>query len=132
MVQISTTFILILNCLTLSNDPCFFRGKLFGCNKLLPIMSSNLVSTLCNIGYDILTILISIADVATDIIVLIDFYNKERMAFFWISFSILILAQCSYSIACGARFNTLGSWEWGGVAAFCCCLPFGTFAGSFV
>ena len=52
-----------------------------------------------NAGYDILTILISIADVATDIIVLIDWYNKERMAFFFISLSILILAQCAYSIA---------------------------------
>ena len=35
----------------------------------------------------------------TDIIVLIDFYQKERMAFFGIPLGILILAQCAYSVA---------------------------------
>ena len=59
---------------------------------------------ICNAGYDILTILISIADVATDVWVLIDFYNKDRMVFFGISFAILILAQCSYSIAFALRY----------------------------
>ena len=59
----------------------------------------------CNMSYDLLTILISIADVTTDIIVLIDFYNKDRMVFFGISLAILILAQCSYSIACAVRYS---------------------------
>lgn len=89
---------------------------------------ATLLKSSCNLGYDILTILISIADVATDIIVLIDFYNKDRMTFFGISLSILILAQCSYSIAFMARFNTLDEWgACGSCFAFCCCLPFGTF-----
>ena len=91
-------------------------------------MASEIAKSGCNVAYDILTIFISIADVATDVWVLIDFYNKERMGFFGISLAILILAQCSYSIAFMVRFNTIG--EWGGVLAcitFCCCLPFGTF-----
>ena len=53
----------------------------------------------CNVGYDLLTILVSIADVVTDVIVLIDFYNKDRMIFFGISLAILILAQCAYTMA---------------------------------
>ena len=58
----------------------------------------------CNTSYDVLTIIISMADVATDIVVLVDFYNKERTAFFGISLAILIMAQCSYSIGCAARY----------------------------
>eukprot|EP01083_Nonionella_stella_P220767 789499_1 len=86
-----------------------------------------MASTCCNIGYDLLTIVISIADVATDIIVLIDFYNKERMSFFTISLTILILAQCSYAMACAVRFNTLDNWRaHNSCLAFCCLLPFGT------
>ena len=90
-------------------------------------MASGLATSCCNASYDILTIFISIADVATDIIVLIDFYNKNRMTFFGISLSILILAQCSYSIACAVRFNTINRWKvWESCVTFFCCLPFGT------
>ena len=68
-------------------------------------MSTKKAAEKCgNIVYDILTIFISIADVATDIWVAIDFYNKDRIVFFWISVSILILAQCSYSIAFSLRY----------------------------
>ena len=90
-------------------------------------MAASLASTCCSVSYDVLTICISIADVATDIWVLIDFYNKDRMIFFWISLSILILAQCSYSIACSTRFNTVDSWnECMACLTFFCLLPFGT------
>eukprot|EP01083_Nonionella_stella_P053229 140877_1 len=74
-------------------------------------MASKLATNCCNIGYDVLTICISIADVTTDIIVLIDFYNKDRMTFFAISLIILILAQCAYAIACSVRFNTIDNWR---------------------
>merc|ERR1719242_326077 len=47
-------------------------------------------------SYDILTILISIADITTDIMVLISYYINERMTFFWISLSILLTAQIGY------------------------------------
>ena len=90
-------------------------------------MAADAATICCNIGYDILTIFISIADVTTDVIVLIDFYNKDRMIFFGISLGILILAQCSFSIAFAVRYNTLDSWDaWMATVAFCCCLPFGT------
>eukprot|EP01084_Bolivina_argentea_P087745 158475_1 len=48
--------------------------------------------------YDILTILISIADVTTDILVLISFYYENKMIFFYISLAILIVAQLGYLI----------------------------------
>ena len=89
--------------------------KLSFCECCSQDMSSKVATTCCSVGYDVLTIFISIADVVTDVIVLIDFYNKDRMAFFIISIIILILAQCSYSIAFGARFNTVDAWEWGAI-----------------
>ena len=77
--------------------------------------------------YDILTILISIADIVTDFIVLIDFYIKGRMTFFVASLIILIIAQMAYSIAFMIRFNVTEN------KTFCCSmilfillLPFGT------
>eukprot|EP01083_Nonionella_stella_P175608 612025_1 len=85
-------------------------------------------SILCNFSYDILTVLVSIADVTTDIIVLIDFYEKERMTFFIISLIILCLAQCSYAWAFSIRFDTVD--EIGFCLAcclFCGILPFGSF-----
>eukprot|EP01083_Nonionella_stella_P156659 507573_1 len=90
-------------------------------------MASKIATSCCNITYDLLTIIISIADVATDVIVLIDFYNKERMTFFTISLIILILAQCSYAMACAVRFDTIDNWKaHNSCLAFCCLLPFGT------
>ena len=89
-------------------------------------MASTIASECCNIAYDLLTIFISIADVTTDIIVLIDFYNKERMTFFGISLTILILAQCSYSIEFAWKFRVdIRKWHQMCCALFCC-LPFGT------
>ena len=89
---------------------------------------SQVTKSFCSFGYDILTILISIADVTTDIIVLLDFYEKDRMVFFGISLGILILAQCSYSFAFTTRFETFDSWPVIiACICFCCILPFGTF-----
>ena len=83
-------------------------------------MAASAASNCCNVFYDIFTILLSIADVATDIIVLVDFYIKGRMTFFAISLTILILAQCAYSMAFGGRFNTLENWGPFACCAFCC------------
>ena len=80
-----------------------------------------------NVSYDIFTILLSIADVTTDIIVLVDFYIKGRMTFFIISLTILILAHCAYSMAFAARFDAIDNWGPGACCLFCCLLPFGTF-----
>eukprot|EP01083_Nonionella_stella_P069108 184067_1 len=90
-------------------------------------MASQVATRCCNKTYDVLTILVSMADVATDIIVLIDFYNKDRMVFFGISLAILILAQCSYAMVCAIRFDTIDNWEpYNACLGFCCILPFGT------
>ena len=87
---------------------------------------SNLAKTCCDATYDILTIVISIADVVTDIIVLISFYEKGRSTFFALSLAILILAQCSYSMAFALRFSTIDEWHpCLACCAFCVCLPCG-------
>ena len=70
-------------------------------------MCERIATNFCNVSYDILTICISIADVTTDIIVAIDFYNNGRMTFFWISLTILILAQCAYAMAFGIEYLTI-------------------------
>ncbi len=59
---------------------------------------NKLVAKGFNNFYDILTIFISIADVTTDLMVLVSFYSSNRMTFFWISFSILLVAQIGYLI----------------------------------
>ena len=46
--------------------------------------------------YDLLAQLISILDVVTDLIVCVGFYQKDRMTFFGLSLTILILALLSY------------------------------------
>lgn len=49
--------------------------------------------------YDILAQVISILDVATDVIVCIQYYENDRMVFFGISLTILLLALIAYDIA---------------------------------
>lgn len=55
-----------------------------------------LFSKCCNHFYDIGTILISIGDITTDIMVMLSYYYADRMTFFWISFAILLTAQIGY------------------------------------
>eukprot|EP01084_Bolivina_argentea_P246471 412479_1 len=99
----------------------------------LPMTRQEYCDRTISISYDLLTILISIADITTDIIVLIDFWMKGRTTFFAISLVILILAQCSYSIAFALRFDTIDEWGTAkSFAAFCCMLPFGTFVAFFM
>eukprot|EP01084_Bolivina_argentea_P128008 226341_1 len=56
-------------------------------------------------SYDILAVVISILDVSTDIIVCIEFYQKDRMIFFGISIAILMLALLAYDLAFVFRFS---------------------------
>lgn len=46
--------------------------------------------------YDVLAQVISILDVVTDIIVCVQYYQKDRMVFFGISITILLLALIAY------------------------------------
>ena len=69
---------------------------------------SCLSTTLTNC-YDILTILISIADVTTDIWVIYNFKIAKRDTFFIIALIVMILAQFSYAIAFILRFRGHGT-----------------------
>ena len=60
--------------------------------------------------YDIVTVMISIADITTDIIVLLSFYYQSRIIFFIISLVILIIANMAYSAAFIIRYNVPDRW----------------------
>eukprot|EP01084_Bolivina_argentea_P266553 452126_1 len=78
--------------------------------------------------YDIITALVSILDVITDIIVLIQFYISDKMIFFYISLIILLIAQLAYIIAFLWRmFDALEGSPINMVIAFFCLLPFAPF-----
>ena len=57
-------------------------------------------------SYDVMTQLISILDVCTDIIVCVEFYQKDRHIFFALSLSILLLALVAYSGAFASKFSS--------------------------
>ena len=74
--------------------------------------------------YDIFTAIVSLLDVITDIIVLVEFYVLGRMAFFYTSLSILIIAQFAYCIVFWWKFRKSFSTYALGSLGFCCMLPF--------
>eukprot|EP01083_Nonionella_stella_P022666 62684_1 len=75
------------------------------------------------IAYDIFTVVVSLLDVITDIMVLIQFYSSGRMTFFYISLTILIVAQFAYTMAFWWKFADAGTYNEPGNALFaCCCL----------
>ena len=52
-----------------------------------------------NLIFDMLAAIISLSDIITDIIVTVDFYQKDRMVFFGLSLTFIILAQLAYIFA---------------------------------
>ena len=58
-----------------------------------------------SLSYDILTGCVSILDVVTDVLVMIQFYNKGRYTFFMTSLIILIVAQLSYILSFWGRHH---------------------------
>eukprot|EP01083_Nonionella_stella_P272206 922880_1 len=75
------------------------------------------------IAYDIFTVVVSLLDVITDVLVLIHFHSSGRMVFFYISLTILIIAQLAYTMAFWFKFANAGGYEDGVNALFaCCCL----------
>ena len=56
-------------------------------------------------SFDLVTILISIADVSTDILVIYNFKKAKRNVFFIVALSVMILAQLAYAIAFMLRFE---------------------------
>ena len=78
-------------------------------------------------AFDIISGVVSLLDLSTDLIILVTWYIEDRMIFFWISIVILFIAQCSYLIlfyfnhgACNDGFH--GKWQ--GILSFCGTIPF--------
>ena len=78
--------------------------------------------------YDVLTVVISIADIVTDVIVCVSFYTNQRITFFAISVTILIIAQLAYAVLFIWRFNAESKHRHicSLMLLFLCLLPFGT------
>ena len=79
------------------------------CEKTATLCPSEMIfkcisGTLTN-SYDLLTILISLADVTTDVWVIYNYKVTGRQLFFDISLAVMIIAQLSYAIALVARFE---------------------------
>ena len=87
-------------------------------------MAREALSTACCLGvfYDIVAQIISVLDVATDVIVCAGFYEKQRMEFFGISLCIILLALIAYTTAFTWK-NARGS-ERQVVCFWLCLLPF--------
>eukprot|EP01083_Nonionella_stella_P173862 601014_1 len=81
------------------------------------ISCSSCFSTL----YDILGQIISILDVSTDIIVCIGFYQNDRMAFFGISLTIILLALIAYDVSFVCRFSRGSQAD--DICLFICLIP---------
>eukprot|EP01084_Bolivina_argentea_P266552 452125_1 len=59
--------------------------------------------------YDILTVSVSMLDVVTDVLVMMQFYQKERIVFFIASLTILIIAQLTYILSFWGRHHRRNS-----------------------
>ena len=76
-----------------------------------------------NGGYDLLTLIISIADVTTDVWVIYNFYVNKQITFFTISLIVLILAQVAYCFAFMLVFSKSDhNWQQM-IIIFACILP---------
>ena len=74
--------------------------------------------------YDIFSALVSLLDVITDIMILVEFYSLRRMAFFYTSLTILIVAQFVYCIVFWWKFRKSFPTCALSSIGFCCMLPF--------
>eukprot|EP01083_Nonionella_stella_P066302 174457_1 len=63
---------------------------------------------LVGLVFDVIAAIVSLLDFTTDLIILITWYYQDRMIFFYISLSILILAQLSYVII---FYYNHGTWD---------------------
>ena len=88
-----------------TNESCCDRCS-WKIRNAIPVSSIvDCLATVLTNSYDLLTILISIADVTTDIWVIYKFYIDKRETFFIIALIVMILAQLSYALAFVFRFE---------------------------
>ena len=82
-------------------EQCLWRLR-----NLVPVrLIFHCISTTLTKSYDLITILISVADVTTDIWVIYNFRIAKRDTFFIIALIVMILAQLSYAVAFMLRFR---------------------------
>ena len=98
-------------------------NTILACSSIIDCISQTLTHS-----YDLLTILISIADVTTDVWVIYKFYIDKRETFFIIAIIIMIVAQLSYAFAFVFRFqprwsSTHRNTEIRAIGMFCTILP---------
>ena len=92
------------------------------CNSIKNHLDS-IIGT-ASIFYDIITMVISVLDLITDVLVMIDYYNNGHDYFFTCSLIILIFAQLSYCLAFSIRHSNTYLPRYVYFLVFICCLPF--------
>ena len=81
-------------------------------NNKFPVQSIKAaLSKFLTKSYDLLTILISVADITTDVWVIYNFQRENRETFFTIALIVMILAQLSYAVAAMIRIQPVYSNE---------------------
>ena len=99
------------------------------CSKLCKVCQEkdDCMGTCFNHVYDVFTICISLIDLVTDVLVMMQYYNDNKMTFFTLSAIILTIAQLSYCFV----FAVKNAYHSNGVRRLCkiffiflCCIPF--------
>ena len=87
-------------------------------------MASVCIRSAIGYAFDVLSIVISLLDLSTDIYILIQWNLDENMEFFWIGLSVLILAQMSYVIMFYISHEPRGACEFIiTLLCTCWCIP---------
>ena len=76
--------------------------------------------------YDVINIIITVLDLITDILVMIEFYNAGRMAFFILALIFVLVANICYTMAFIIKFAD-SSRAPNPCVLFCCLLPISPF-----
>ena len=94
--------------------------------KSCDCIRNNLDSIIDTAGgfYDGITMTVSVIDLITDVLVLIEYYNKGYTPFFYSSLSILCFAQLSYCIAFSLKYADTWSSSFTKGCIVLGCLPF--------
>ena len=83
--------------------------------------------------YDVMSLILSIADNILTILIIIHFYNENKMLFFQLSMIILLYTNISHSLLLAARFiGDIDEYPLLALILFIFCIPFGQFMGIIV
>lgn len=62
--------------------------------------------------WEAIVVVLSVVDIVTDVLVTIQFYQDDRLEYFYISLAIFILAQCSYALLFAVSFVDSDDKDW--------------------